>query len=87
MEAKSPPVHRLKVDAAGRILLPAELRHRHGIHQGDEVVAEEDESGIRITTLQEAIRQAQDYFARLAPPDRRLSEELLRERRDEAARE
>jgi len=48
---------------------------------------EADGHGIRITTLREAIRQAQHYFASLAPPEVCMSEELLRERREEAASE
>ncbi len=87
MEAHSTHVHRVKVDSSGRILIPAELRTRHRIGQGAEVIVAEDESGIRITSQEEAIRHAQEYFMKLAPRERILSEELLGERRDEAARE
>ena len=38
-------------------------------------------------TQEQAIREAQDFFATLAPPDVLLSEELIRERREEASRE
>ena len=56
-----------------------------GIEEGDEVIFSNDEHSIRITTLREAIRQAQVYFASLAPAEVCVSKELLRERRDEAA--
>ena len=38
-------------------------------------------------TPEQALKAAQDYFCKLAPPERIFSEELLKERRDEAARE
>src|SRR5689334_22474551 len=78
---------RSRVTDAGRVVIPAELRKEFGIEEGAEIVFSKDDDGIRITTLQEAIRQAQDYFTALAPAGVSLAQELLRERRDEAARE
>jgi len=78
---------RSRVTDAGRVVIPAELRKEFGIEEGEEIIFSKDENGIRITTLREAMRQAQDYFASLAPPEVCMSEELLRERREEAARE
>jgi AbrB family looped-hinge helix DNA binding protein len=79
--------YRSKVAEAGRVVIPAELRKQYGIEDGGEVVFRKEEDGIRLMSAQQAIRQVQDYFASLAPPDVRLSEELLRDRREEAARE
>lgn len=78
---------RSKVTDAGRVVIPAELRKEFGIEEGAEIVFSKDEDGIRITTVRAAIRQAQDYFASLAPADVSLSEELIRGRREEAQRE
>jgi AbrB family looped-hinge helix DNA binding protein len=78
---------RSRVTDAGRVVIPAELRKEFGIEEGEEIVFSKDERGILITTLREAIRQAQDYFASLAPREVRMSDELLNERRVEAARE
>jgi AbrB family looped-hinge helix DNA binding protein len=78
---------RSKVSDAGRVVIPAELRKEFGIEEGEDVVFSKDEHGIRIITLREAIRQAQDYFGSLVPPGVSLSDELLRDRREEAARE
>jgi AbrB family looped-hinge helix DNA binding protein len=78
---------RSKVTDAGRVVIPAELRKEFGIEEGDEVIFSKDKHGIRITTLREAIRQAQDYFSAVAPPGVSLSGELLRDRRAEAERE
>jgi AbrB family looped-hinge helix DNA binding protein len=78
---------RSRVTDAGRVVIPAELRKEFGIEEGEEIVFSKDERGILITTLREAIRQAQHYFASLAPREVRMSDELLNERRVEAARE
>ena len=75
-----------RVADAGRVLIPAEFRKALGLEEGVEVLISRDDHGLRITTLRDAIRQAQDYFATLAPPEVSLSEELLRDRREEAAR-
>ena len=77
---------RSRVADAGRVVIPAEFRKAFGLEEGAEVVFSRDARGLRITPLPEAVRQSQDYFASLAPADVSLSEELLRDRRDEAAR-
>ena len=77
---------RSKVADAGRVVIPAEFRKALGLAEGVEVIISRDDHGLRITPLRDAIRQAQDYFATLAPPEVSLSEELLRDRREEAAR-
>jgi AbrB family looped-hinge helix DNA binding protein len=82
-----PEFIRSRVADAGRVVIPAELRKEFGLDEGAEVVFSKDARGIRITPLREAIRQAQDYFTALAPAEVSLSEELLRERRAEAARD
>jgi AbrB family looped-hinge helix DNA binding protein len=87
MDDTSTRIHRLKVDAAGRVVLPAELRQRHHIQRGDEVVAEEDDQGIRLRTRDQILREVQAYFSRFATPGVGVVDELIRERREEAARE
>ena len=49
-----------KVSGAGRVVLPAELRKELGIADGDEVIFSRTDYCIRITTLDQAIRQAQE---------------------------
>lgn len=79
--------HQLKVDSAGRVVLPADFRLRAAIAPGDHVVAEDDGAAIRIRTYDQVLREVQAFFKTAAPPDQLLSEELLRERRAEATRE
>jgi AbrB family looped-hinge helix DNA binding protein len=78
---------RVKVQEAGRIVIPAALRRELGIEEDGELLLSRDGPGIRLIPLQQAIRQAQDLFAGMAPPEVVLSEELIRDRREEAADE
>jgi AbrB family looped-hinge helix DNA binding protein len=80
-------IYRARVDSAGRVLIPATSRQRLGIGQGDEVLVEVDDRGIHITTAAQALRQAQELFSRLKKPGESVVDELIRERREEAARE
>jgi bifunctional DNA-binding transcriptional regulator/antitoxin component of YhaV-PrlF toxin-antitoxin module len=76
-----------KLGEGRRVAIPAELCQRYGIEPGDPVVLEPTATGIVMRPLEVVIREVQAYFADLAPPDVKLSEELLRERREEAKRE
>jgi AbrB family looped-hinge helix DNA binding protein len=80
-------VFRARVDASGRIVIPAESRLRKQVKEGDMLVVEEDDSGVRIKTLEDAIRDAQAYFQKIIPPNVSLVDELIAERRAEAAHE
>jgi AbrB family looped-hinge helix DNA binding protein len=75
------------VDASGRIVIPAESRLRKQVKEGDVLVVEEDDNSVRIKTLDDAIREAQEYFRKVIPADLDLVAELIAERRAEAARE
>jgi AbrB family looped-hinge helix DNA binding protein len=78
---------RARVDSAGRVLIPASSRQRLGIDQGAEVLVEVDDRGIHITTAAQALKEAQDYLAQFKKPGESVVDELIRERREEAARE
>lgn len=80
-------VYQSRVDKSGRIVLPAEVREMLGVSQGDRVLVVQEGSSVEILSLREAMRQAQEYFCALAPADVSLVDELIRERREEAARE
>jgi AbrB family looped-hinge helix DNA binding protein len=80
-------VHRSKIDKSGRIVLPAEVRSILGVAEGDSVLVVQDGRSVEILTPQDALRQAQDYFMKLAPPEVCMSDELIRDRREEAANE
>ena len=78
---------RTRVGEGGRIVIPAEFRKALGICVGDTVVIGVEEGEVRIFTLQHAIEQAQTWARSFVPEGRSLSEELIAERRAEAARE
>ena len=80
-------VYRCRVDDAGRIVIPATTRKRFGIDHGDEVIIEADDRAIHIVTVEQAVRDVQAIFAPYRKPGASAVDELLRERREEAARE
>ena len=58
-QARQNDVSHISVDKAGRVLIPSAMRERYGIHQGDRVVLQADDTGIHITTLDQAVKNAQ----------------------------
>lgn len=80
-------VYNLKVDASGRIVLPAEARARNHIAEGDTVIVVEDAHGLHVKTREQIKAEVQAYFADLAPPNVLLSEEILQDRRAEHERD
>ena len=80
-------VHHVRLDAAGRVVIPAELRRRWNVDKGDTLLLTEDASGVRLQTMDEVIRQIQEHFSQLIPPGVSLVDELLADRRAEAARD
>ena len=80
-------IYNLKVDASGRIVLPADARDRQQIASGDTVVVVEDDHGLHIKTREQIKAEVQAYFADLAPPGVLLSEEIQQDRRAEHERD
>jgi AbrB family looped-hinge helix DNA binding protein len=73
--------------ARGRVVVPAEVRERLHINEGDRLALIVDPDGsIRLQTRKVAIANLRGAFKHLAP-GRLLSEELIAERRVEAAQE
>lgn len=76
-----------KVDRHGRVVIPAEYRRALGLREGDPVMVQLDDGVLRILTHAQAIRKVQEalapYFAGKPSP----VDELIAERRAEAARE
>lgn len=77
-------IYRGKVDASGRVLLPAELRDELHVSEGDAVLFVRNSGTVEIQTLSQAVQRAQDYFCSLAPRNISLVDELLADRRAEA---
>jgi AbrB family looped-hinge helix DNA binding protein len=75
-----------KIGAGGRIVIPAEFRRTLRLKPGDEVILALEGEEVRVLTPERAIRRAQALVRRYVPKGRSLVDELIRERRDEAAR-
>lgn len=82
-----PQLYKVRLASGGRIVIPAEVRQILGVKEGEELLLTQDSAGFRLTTYQQAIRQAQSLFAKIGNEGERVVDELLRERRGEAAKE
>ncbi|MCH8063130.1 MAG: AbrB/MazE/SpoVT family DNA-binding domain-containing protein [Chloroflexi bacterium] len=80
-------VIKTKLGKGGRVVIPAEYRKRLGIEPGDEIIVSFKDGEIKITTVREAVRRAQEIVRRFVPEGVSLVDELIQERRREAARE
>ena len=75
-----------KLGQGGRIVLPAEFREALGVNIGDELILSLKDDEVRVYTRRAAIKRAQGMLKHIAP-GRSLVDELIQERRAEAARE
>lgn len=78
---------RIRLGEGGRIVIPAAHRKALGVEPGDRMTISFVDGGLRITTWKQALARLQEEFRRAIPPDVSLSEELIADRRREAARE
>ncbi len=76
-----------KVDRHGRVVIPAEYRRALGLREGDAVMVQLDDGELRVLTRAQAIRRAQELLAPYLAGTGSLADELIAERRAEAARE
>lgn len=75
------------IGEGGRLVIPAEYRKALDLKPGDDVILVLEEEEIRLMTLRRAIQRAQEIVGRYIPEGRSLSDALIQERREEAARE
>jgi bifunctional DNA-binding transcriptional regulator/antitoxin component of YhaV-PrlF toxin-antitoxin module len=94
MSHKQDPAHSggylLRLGERGRLVLPAALRRQLSLQTNDRLLATvESDGSLRLTSAREAARRARGLLRRLdaSPRDGLLSEELIAERRRDAARE
>jgi AbrB family looped-hinge helix DNA binding protein len=78
--------HRAKITEDGRLIIPAELRRRLGLHPGSTVILDVSDGELRVRSLNRAVEGAEAIVRSYVPQGVNLSEELIRERREEAAR-
>jgi bifunctional DNA-binding transcriptional regulator/antitoxin component of YhaV-PrlF toxin-antitoxin module len=78
-------VFHTKMSGDRRVAIPAELCHEYGLKPRGTVVLEASEAGIVLRSLDAVISEVQAAFVDVAPPNVLVSEELIRDRREEAA--
>jgi AbrB family looped-hinge helix DNA binding protein len=78
----------VKIIEGGKLVIPAAMRRAMGISRGDTVVVELlPEGELRVRPLASAIREAQEIVRNSVKRGRSLADELMRERKEDAARE
>ncbi|MFQ6018541.1 MAG: AbrB/MazE/SpoVT family DNA-binding domain-containing protein [Kiloniellaceae bacterium] len=75
------------VGKGGRIDIPATFLETMGVAEGDPIQLAVEGDALRILSRDAVIREVQAYVRRYIPKDVSLVDELLKERRAEAARE
>jgi AbrB family looped-hinge helix DNA binding protein len=78
---------RVRVDSAGRVVVPSDLRQRLGIEPGHELILSADAQGIHLQTFDQAVQAVQETFAPYRVSGTSVVDELIREREEEARRE
>jgi AbrB family looped-hinge helix DNA binding protein len=78
---------RARLASGGRIVIPAEYRKALGLHEGDIVTMQLEDGEIRLYSFEEGLRRAQALVRELVPEGVSLVDELIAERRREAALE
>jgi len=69
----------------GRLVIPAAFRHVMGVAPGDELILVLEDGCLHILTPDQAVHRAQSLVRTFIPEGTPLVEELIAERRDEAA--
>ena len=78
----------LHIDNQGRIMLPSWWRRKEGVDHSTELcVAVTEEGALVVETREQGLRRARALLRKYIPEGVNLSDELIAERRVEAARE
>ncbi len=77
----------LRIGDGGRVVIPAEMRAEMGVKSGDTVIARVSDGELSLMSQEAAVRRAQRMVRSFVPEGVSLVDELIAERRAEAARE
>lgn len=77
----------VRVVEGGKIVIPAALRRKYGFDVGKTLVVNDSPGGVTIQSLDDAVAAVQAIMAKFVPADVSLADELIADRRAEAARE
>jgi AbrB family looped-hinge helix DNA binding protein len=81
------PKCHVKLGRRGRLVIPAEFRKALGLSVGDEITIELRDGELRLRSFGATLERVQAVVRKYVPDDRSLADELIAERRQEAARE
>ena len=76
---------RTRLNENGALELPLSVQRALGLHPGDEIVLRVENDELRMTTTAKRVERAQQLFRKYVGERVRLSDELLADRRREAA--
>lgn len=81
------PTYSLKLQAQGRVVVPTDVRADLGVKEGDELILLKEENGYRLTSRRLLVESLQGVVKKQgAAMNRDLTQEILDDRRAEAAR-
>ena len=78
---------RMRIGAKGRLVIPAAMRAALGIKDGDMLDLVVVDGELRIATMRERLRRAQESVRKYVPAGVSLADELSAERREAAKHE
>ncbi len=78
---------RVRVDSAGRVVIPFQIRKLLGIEPGHELILLKDALGIRLQTFEQVVREAQQAFAPFRVDGQGVVDALIQDREEDARRD
>ena len=81
------PSQRVRIDGAGRIVVPVDMRRALEIRDGEELTVSLEDDGIRLRTLEAGLARVQTIARRRRRGEGNVVDAFLAERRAEAARD
>jgi AbrB family looped-hinge helix DNA binding protein len=74
----------LKISANGRVCIPADVRARLGLKDGDTLLLQETDEGLMLSTIEQSVRRAQAIVRKMMEGKPNFTvDDFLREKREE----
>jgi AbrB family looped-hinge helix DNA binding protein len=80
-------VHKARIVSGGRLQIPADVRRELGLADGDDVRLVVDDGELRVRSMKTALERVRAIVKRHVPDNVSLVDELMANRRAEAARD
>lgn len=79
--------YRAQIKKGGRLIVPSPIRKQLHLEIGDEVLLKVTQAEIRVSTLDHAIHLAQQLVKKYNPSQKKLTDDLVALRKDDASNE